>query len=88
MKSISNRKILPLLIFALASVDASASIDSFFDAISSPIEKTFSQLNLKPYKISIEQGQLINEEKLNKIDAGLSKNQVLYLLGKPSNINP
>jgi LPS-assembly protein len=31
---------------------------------------------------------LIDEEKLNKIDTGLSKDQVLYLLGKPSTTNP
>ena len=88
MKSISNRKILPFLIFALVSIEASASINNFFDGISSSIEKTFSKLNLKPYIISINQGQLINEEKLNKIDTGLSKDQVLYLLGKPSTTNP
>ena len=88
MKSISNRKILLFLIIALASINASASIDNFFDGISSSIEKTFSQFNLKPYVISIEQGQLINEEKLNKINTGLSKDQVMYLLGKPSTINP
>jgi outer membrane protein assembly factor BamE (lipoprotein component of BamABCDE complex) len=83
MKSISNRKILSLLIFAIASTEASASIDNFYDGISSSIENTFSKFNLKPYTISIEQGQLINEEKLNKIDTGLSKDQVLYLLGEP-----
>lgn len=88
MKSISNLKIVPFLIFALASTGTSASINNFFDVISSPIEKTLSQFNIKPYKISIEQGQLINEEKLNKIDTGLSKDQVLYLLGKPSATNP
>lgn len=88
MKSISNRKILPFLIFALVSIEASASINNFFDGISSSIEKNFSKLNLKPYIISINQGQLINEEKLNKIDTGLSKDQVLYLLGKPSTTNP
>jgi LPS-assembly protein len=69
-------------------MEASASINNFFDVISSPIEKTFSQFNIKPYKISIEQGKLINEKKLNKIDTGLSKDQVLYLLGKPSTTNP
>ena len=39
MKSISNRKILPFLIFALVSIEASASINNFFDGISSSIEK-------------------------------------------------
>ena len=88
MKSISNRKILPILIFALASTEASASIDNFFDGISSSIEKSFSKFNLKPYTISIEQGQLINEEKMDRVDTGLSKDQILYLLGKPSTTNP
>ena len=31
MKSISNHKILPFLIFALVSIEASASVDNFFD---------------------------------------------------------
>ena len=88
MKSISNRKILPFLIFALVSIEASASINNFFDGISSSIEKTFSKFNLKPYTISINQGRLIDEKKLNKIYTGLSKDQVLYLLGKPSATNP
>jgi len=88
MKSISARKILPFLILALVSMEASASINNFFDGISSSIEKTFSKFNTKSYTISINQGQLIDEEKLNKIDTGLSKDQVLYLLGKPSTTNP
>jgi len=88
MKSISNRKILPFLIFALASLDASASIDNFFDGISSSIEKTLSDYKLKPFEISIEQGRLIDSESLNKIDTGLSREQVIYLLGKPSTSSP
>ena len=88
MKSISNHKILPFLIFALASLDVSASIDNFFDGISSSIEKTLSSYKLKPFEISIEQGRLIDSESLNKIDTGLSKEQVIYLLGKPSTSSP
>jgi outer membrane protein assembly factor BamE (lipoprotein component of BamABCDE complex) len=88
MKSISNRKILPFLIFALASMDASADINNFFDRISLSVEKTLSRYNVQPFLISIEQGRLINNEKLDKIDTGLSKEQILYLLGKPSTSSP
>lgn len=88
MKSISKRKILSFLIFALASIDASASINNFLERISSSLEKTLSNFDVKPFVISIEQGQLIDSESLNKIDAGLSKEQVLYLLGKPSTSSP
>jgi len=88
MKSISKRKILPFLIFALASMDTSASINNFIDRISSSVEQTLIDLKLEPHVIPIEQGQLIDSQNLNKIDTGLSKEQVLYLLGKPSTSSP
>ena len=33
--------------------------------------------------IELEQGRLIDDEKFNQLDIGLSKEQVKYLLGKP-----
>ena len=88
MKLISNLKTLPFLIFALGATEASAGISSFFDKVSSSVEKTLSDYSVKPFVISIEQGQLIDNEKLNQIDTGLSREQVLYLLGRPSVSNP
>lgn len=88
MKLISYLKVLPFLILALASINTSASTNGFFSSISSYVEQTLTEHSLKPFVIAIEQGKLINDDKLNKIDTGLSKEQVLYLLGKPSLSSP
>ncbi len=36
------------------------------------------------YKMDIEQGNAIDREKLEKLEIGMSKKQVLFLLGKPA----
>jgi outer membrane protein assembly factor BamE len=88
MKLIYNFNIASFLVFALVSQDAESSIANFFDRISSSIESTLTDYEIKPFVISIEQGSLLDENKLERIDTGLSKEQVIYLLGKPSTTNP
>ena len=88
MKFISNLKILSFLLFVLASQDVKSGINDFIDEISSTVERTLEGYDVRPFITSIEQGRLLDEKKLNKIDTGLSKEQVLYLLGKPSSSSP
>lgn len=38
---------------------------------------------LKPYKLPIQQGNIVTEEKLAQLEKGMTKEQVLYLLGTP-----
>ncbi len=45
---------------------------------------TLSNYEIKPYIIPLEQGRLLEEENFNRLDIGLSREQVKYLLGKPS----
>ena len=81
------KKIL-LIIILFASQNVSSGIVSFFDDISLAVDKQLSEKGIKPYIIPVDQGRLINHEKFQKIDVGLSKEQVIYLLGKPSISSP
>lgn len=36
-----------------------------------------------PYKIDIQQGNIIEQDQLNRVQPGMTKNQVQYLLGTP-----
>ncbi len=36
-----------------------------------------------PYKIDIQQGNIIEQEQLNRVHPGMTKNQVQYVLGTP-----
>ncbi len=36
-----------------------------------------------PYKVPVEQGNLITEEQLSQLKVGMSESQVTYLLGNP-----
>ncbi len=56
----------------------------FFSGISSKIQNTLSENYIKPYIIPLEQGQLIKEENFTRLDVGLSRDQVKYLLGQPT----
>ena len=38
----------------------------------------------KPYKIPFDQGHLIDKDKIEQLKSGLTKEQVIYLLGTPS----
>ena len=81
-------KKISLIILLLASQDASSSLASFMDGISSAVDKKLSEKGIKPYIIPMDQGRLIEHDSFKKIDVGLSKEQVIYLLGKPSLSSP
>ena len=83
-----NLKKISSIILLLASQDASSGIASIIDGISLSIDKQLSENGIKPFIIPMDQGRLINREKFEKIDVGLSKEQVIYLLGKPSISSP
>ncbi len=53
-----------------------------FEAITNP-----KSLIPEPYKIPITQGTLIPEENISRLQVGLSKEQVKFLLGSPSFID-
>ena len=38
----------------------------------------------KPYKIPFDQGHLIEKNKIEQLRAGLTKEQIIFLLGTPS----
>ena len=81
------KKISPIILL-LASQDVSSGIASIVDSISSSVDKQLSENGIKPYIIPLDQGRLISREKFKKINVGLSKEQVIYLLGKPSISSP
>ncbi|MEK9649914.1 MAG: outer membrane protein assembly factor BamE [Gammaproteobacteria bacterium] len=43
----------------------------------------FSCSTFEPYKVPIPQGNIIEDEEVAKLQAGLSKEQVQYVLGTP-----
>ena len=88
MNLFTNFKKISLLIILLASQDVSSGILSFMDDISSAVDKQLSDRGIKPYIIPMDQGRLVSHEKFQEIDVGLSKEQVIYLLGKPSISSP
>ena len=69
---------------ALLSSSAHADIIDFVSGIQKGIEKTLSINEIKPYIIPIEQGRLVEEKNFRQLDIGLSREQVKYLLGKPT----
>lgn len=36
-----------------------------------------------PYKVAIQQGNIIEQDQLNRVQPGMTRNQVQYLLGSP-----
>ena len=88
MNLFRNFKKISSIILLLASQDVSSGIASFIDGISLSVDKQLSENGIKPYIIPMDQGRLISHEKFEKLDVGLSKEQVIYLLGKPSISSP
>jgi outer membrane protein assembly factor BamE len=43
---------------------------------------------LKPYKIDVQQGNLISQRDLNKVRPGMNKTQIRFLLGTPLIVDP
>ncbi len=83
MNLLRNFKQILLIILLITSQDAISSITNFIDGISSVVEKKLSEKGIKPYIIPLDQGRLIDNERFQKIDLGLTKEQIIYLIGKP-----
>ncbi len=73
-----------LMVIVLNSHSVYSGPGDFFSGISSKIQNTLSENYIKPYIIPLEQGQLIKEENFTRLDVGLSRDQVKYLLGQPT----
>jgi len=43
---------------------------------------------IKPFQPSIQQGNIINNSSLQEIQAGMSKQEILYILGSPMLTDP
>ena len=61
-----------------------ASVIDFFSGIQKSVQDTLSINEIKPYIIPLEQGRLVEEKNFKQLDIGLSREQVKYLLGKPT----
>jgi LPS-assembly protein len=83
MNLLRNSKQISLIILLLVSQDAVSGISNFIDGISSAVDKKLSEKGIKSYVIPLDQGRLINSERFEKIDVGLTKEQIIYLIGKP-----
>ena len=72
------------LFLILTASTAHAGIDDFIDSLSTKVQNKLSENGIKPYVIELEQGRLIDNKKFNQLAIGLSKEQIEYLLGKPT----
>ena len=63
-------------------------VTDFIDRISSTVDKKLTEKGIKPYIIPLDQGRLIDNERFQKIDVGLDKEQIIYLIGKPPLVSP
>jgi len=88
MNLLRNFKKISSIILLLLSQNVSSGTASFIDYISLALDKQLSERGIKPYIIPMDQGRLISHEKFQEIDVGLSKEQVIYLIGKPSISSP
>ena len=69
---------------ALLTSSAHAGIMDFVSGIQEAVQKTLSINEIEPYIIPLEQGRLVEEKNFKQLDVGLSREQVKYLLGKPT----
>ena len=83
MNLFRNLKQISFIILLLGSQDVTSGISDLLDGISSAVDKKLSENGIKPYIIPLDQGRLIESERLQKIDVGLTKEQIIYLIGKP-----
>lgn len=74
---------LAIFLFLTAST-VHAGINDFIDNLSIKVQNKLSENGIKPYVIELEQGKLIDDKKFNQLAIGLSKEQIEYLLGKPT----
>ena len=76
------KKSLAIISLIITSTVHSGVMDTF-SGIQKEVEDTLSNYEIKPYIIPLEQGRLLNDENFNRLEIGLSREQVKYLLGKP-----
>ncbi len=43
---------------------------------------------LRPHRISVQQGNILEQETINKLELGMSKDQVLFIMGTPMLMDP
>ena len=77
-----------VIYFVLISVDVNSGVFDFVDNLSNSAKNVLGAQGIKPYIIPLDQGRLIDKQKFDKLDIGLSKEQVEYLLGRPSVSSP
>ena len=75
MNLLRNFKQISFIILLLVSQDTISGISNFIDEISSAVDKKLSEKGIKSYVIPLDQGRLINSERFEKIDVGLTKNK-------------
>ena len=73
MNLLSNFKQIILIILLLASQNAISGITNLFDVISSAIDEKLSEKGIKPYIIPLDQGRMLDSERFEEIDVGLTK---------------
>ena len=88
MTVLSHFKKLFIIIFALISLDVNSGVFDFVDDVSNSVKDALSDRGIRPYIIPLDQGRLIDKQSFDKLDIGLSKQQVEYLLGRPSVASP
>lgn len=88
MKLFKHVKNLLIILFSLAPIGASSGITSLIDNLSNKVENVLADNGIKPYVIPLDQGRLLEDAAFQRLDIGLSRKQVTYLLGKPSSSSP
>ena len=63
---------------------AHTGVVDFVSGIQKSVQETLSIGKIEPYIIPLEQGRLLEEKNFRQLDIGLSREQVKYLLGKPT----
>ncbi len=67
----------------LITSTAHAGILDFVSDIQKDVQEKLSIIQIEPYIIPLEQGRLVEEKNFKQLDIGLSREQVVYLLGQP-----
>ena len=80
MVSINYIKNLFLLFFAISTSSAFAGFSEFINDISSSMQDSLSKTAIKPYIIPLEQGRLIEDEKFEQLELGLSREAIYIFL--------
>tara|TARA_B100000035_G_scaffold297622_1_gene290565 strand:+ start:1191 stop:3887 length:2697 start_codon:yes stop_codon:yes gene_type:complete len=71
------------IISLLITSSVHSGVMDIFAGAEDKVRDTLSDYEIKPYIIPLEQGRLLEEKNFKRLDIGLSKEQVKYLLGRP-----